>query len=85
MYGEDESTLSISTRTVEPVAVGLLAGADELGSLIMYLNVVVVGTSVIKYEPLNLLATLPVTPSIWIGVPLENPCGVVVVTSAVVV
>jgi hypothetical protein len=73
MYGEAESTLSISTLTVDPVATGLLAGAAAFGSLMTYLNVVVVGTSVMKYDPLNLSATAPDTPSICTGVPLEKP------------
>ena len=73
MYGDAESTLSISTFTVDPVAVGLPDGAPVLGFLIIYLNVLSVGISVIKNEPLNLDASVPVTPSINTGVPTENP------------
>ena len=48
MYGDAESTLSISTLTVEPVAVGLPDGAPLPGFLITYLKVVVVGISLMK-------------------------------------
>ena len=47
MYGDELSTLSTSTSTVDPVAVGLPDGAPVVGSLIIYLNVVVVGISLI--------------------------------------
>jgi len=84
-YGDAESTLSISTLTVELVAVGLPDGAPLPAFLITYLKVVVLGISLMKKEPLNLDASVPVTPSINTGVPTENPCAVAVVTSAVVV
>ena len=47
MYGDELSTLSTSTSTVDPVAVGLPDGAPVPGSLIIYLNDVVVGISLI--------------------------------------
>ena len=47
MYGDAESTLSISTFTVELVAVGLPDGAPDPGFWITYLNVVGVGISLI--------------------------------------
>ena len=78
IYGDELSTLSISTFTVALPAVGLPDGAPVLGFLMIYLNVLSVGISVIKNEPLNLLASVPVTPSINTGVPTENPCGSVV-------
>ena len=47
IYGDELSTLSTSTSTVALVAVGLPDGAPVAGFLITYLNVVVVGISLI--------------------------------------
>ena len=68
IYGDELSTLSTSTSTVALVAVGLPDGAPVAGFLITYLNVVVVGISLTKYDPLNLSASVPVTPEIRTGV-----------------
>ena len=73
IYGDGLSTLSTSTFTVDPPAVGLPDGAPVLGFLIIYLNVVGVGIALIKNDPLNLDASVPVTPSTKTGVPTENP------------
>ena len=85
MYGDDESTLSTSTWTWQLSVVGLPDGAPDPGSLMMYLNLVGDTTSLTKYDPLNLVASVPVTPLIRIGVPTDRLWLVVVVTWAVVV
>ena len=63
IYGDELSTLSTSTFTVDPPAVGLPDGAPVSGFLIIYLNVVGVGIALIKNDPLNLDASVPVIPS----------------------
>ena len=73
IYGDELSTLSTSTFTVDPPAVGLPDGAPVPGFLIVYLNVVGVGIALIKNDPLNLDAAVPVTPSSNTGVPTEKP------------
>ena len=73
IYGDELSTLSTSTFTEDPLAVGLPDGAPVAGFLIVYLNVVGVGIALIKNDPLNLDASVPETPSSNTGVPTENP------------
>ena len=72
MYGDELSTLSTSTCTCAPLAVGVTAGAPVPGSLIMYLNLVGLTISLTKYDPLNLSAAVPVTPEIKTGVPTDR-------------